>query len=367
MPNTLVGSVKALLDPELLSQVLGEPISQIERAPLSAKFAHSGSGLEFIYTNHGCGPTLVLKRVATEWDWLMRATRDFRCRSVMLWQYGLLDRLPAVFAPPVEACAIDGNGWAILMSNYGESFVTNRRFTPAEHQLFLDAIAEMHATFWDDPLVRDSAVGLCTLEDVFCMFTPRIARRHGTGAGEIPERIVEGWRLAGQVMPAEAMRIIAPLLDDAGPLRRALLRYPLTLVHGDFRHSNLGVRTSSDGSSSVVLLDWQLAAAAPPTVELGRYIGANSPLLPTGKAETLSYYAERLTHHLQAHGHDTLDAEDLDRQLRLGMLGGFLQDGWAIVLKAGQWRVGADARAHWQADLEWWAKQVLRGAALLEH
>jgi len=367
MPHTLDRSLEALLDPKRLSEHTGALITHIERVPLSAEFAHSGSGLEFIRTNHGSGPSFVLKRVAAEWDWLMRATRDFRCRSVTLWQYALLDRLPAVFAPPVEACAVEEDGWAILMRDYTDSFVTNRRFTLAEHRLFLEAMAEMHAVYWGDPLVRDPAVGLCTLEDVYSMFTPRIARRYGAGAGEIPGRILEGRQLVRDVMPGEAVRVVEPLLEDPGPLCRALSKFTHTLVHGDFRHSNLGILPGSDAGARVVLLDWQLAAAAPPMVELGRYIGANSPLLPVDKEETLAYYLEQLARHLEARGHQRPDENAMTRELRLGMLGGFVQDGWAIALKAGHWHVGDDAREHWKADLEWWAEQVLRGVSLLEH
>ena len=41
--------------------------------------------------------------------------------------------------------------------------------------------------------------------------------------------------------------------------------------------------------------------------------------------------------------------------------GGFVQDGWAIVMKATTWQVGEAHRGHWQADLPWWADQIRLG------
>ncbi len=371
MPHRLEESVEALLEPERLSKYVGQSVTQIARKPLSAEFAHSGSGLELVTTNHGSGPRAVLKRVSLQWDWLMRATGDRRCRAVTVWQYGLLDRLPPLFAPAVLACALDGEGWAILMPDYSAALVTNCAFSESQHRLFLDALAAMHAAFWNDPTVADPAVGLCSLLHVYRMFTPAVARREGAGAGEIPGRILEGWNLAHHVVGTDVMAIIAPLLEDPAPLCTALARFPQTLVHGDFRHSNLGVLPVRAGATDpgnrrrLALLDWQLAAAAPPVVELGRYLGANSPLLPASKEHTLEFYFTRLQHHLAAHGRAALSRGDWERQCLLGMLGGFLQDGWAIVLKAAHWRVGAAARRHWQADLNWWTAQVRNGATLL--
>jgi hypothetical protein len=51
--------------------------------------------------------------------------------------------------------------------------------------------------------------------------------------------------------------------------------------------------------------------------------------------------------------------------LELALLGGFVQDGWAIVLKATRWHITAHQRPHWQADLHWWVEQVRNGAKWL--
>lgn len=403
MQHTLLANLDELLSPETLSRLTGVDVAAVERAPLSAGFAHSGSGLEMIQCRvagnaTGPGPRLVLKRVAAEWDWLMRVTEDHHCRSVELWTHGLFDRLPGQCEPPVLACSQDGGdgrrhsgeakGWALLMQDYSDSVMTNRPFSPNENRLFLGAAAAMHAEFLGDPALAAEGLGLCQLEHVYGMFSPataraEIARGH---SGEIPARILEGWELAHEVMPPDVMEIVAPLVEDPAPLCAALRRFPGTLVHGDFRHSNLAApwvtgspprvtgsppqSTDSTPSPRLVLLDWQLAAHAPPAVELGRYLGANSPLLPESKDACLEYYREQFFAALTASESTTdRDGSDVrhwwDAQQDLGLLGGFVQDGWAIVLKATHWHVGADAREHWKADLNWWTKQVRRGALRL--
>lgn len=373
MEQDLLPSLEAMIAPEALTRILGVPIREVVRAPLSAGFAHSGSGLEYLTTTLGDGapasppgPRLVLKRIALEWDWLMRATADDRCRSVTLWTRGILDDLPPLCHRPVLACCRDGSGWAILMQDHSESIMTNRPFTAEVNELLLSLMAAMHAAFLEDPRVIDPETGLCRPVQVYRMFSPQVARQElarESSTAELPHRIREGWDLAREVMPRSIMETIDPLLEDPTPLCSALEAFPPTLVHGDFRHSNLGVSPEpppgrESGSARVALLDWQLAAAAPPAVELGRYLGANSSLLPAGKEECLRFYRAALEKELQ--GRSSLPSW-WQPHLELGLLGGFLQDGWALVLKATRWSVGAEHREHWKGELAWWAEQVRRG------
>lgn len=360
--HALAADVDELLAPSHLSALAGETVHQVTVTPITPAFAKSGSALLQVATNGGDGPRFVLKRVNVHRDWLMRATDDHRCRSVTLWQYGILDRLPPAIVHGVVACARDGEGYALLMRDFGGRLMSNTPFSEERNRLFLDAMAAMHATFLDDestPLTAPE-LGLCELHHVYRMFSPAVGEAERAGVDEVPKRIIEGWAAVRSVVPPDVVRIVEPLLRDPQPLCRALARYPQTLVHGDFRHSNLGV-TSDSGSDRVVLLDWQLATRGTPSVELGRYVGANSALLPGAKEESLRHYAAALRRFLG----ETGDVWWWEDQLALGLLGGFVQDGWAIVLKATTWDVGADAREHWKADLGWWCDRVREGAKRL--
>jgi hypothetical protein len=359
MKHTLFPTIEAMLSPETLSNFTGQPVTAVQQIPLTTDYGKSGSRIIFIETNEGKGPKFVLKRVSPDWDWLMRATEDTQCRSVTLWQYGIYDSLPPEIVHSVVSCARDGAGWAILMQDVGTTMLPYAPFTVEDNAFFLETMAAMHARFWQDPALADPALGLCRLHHYYSMFSPHSASSEAYGDNDIPRRILEGWALAWTHVPRGAAKVLRKLLKDPAPLQHALRRCPSTLVHGDWRHANQGYDAVA---KQIVLLDWQLAMFAPPAVDLARYLITNSALLPITKKEAIAIYREELAARLG----DKFDEAWWQPQLALSLLGGFIQDGWALVLKATHWPVGANARAHWRSDLDWWAKQVRAGAAWLK-
>ncbi len=401
---------------------LGRAVGSVEVTPLTADFAHSGSELSRVEVHPartdadavvGTGPgttEFILKRLNPKWDWLMQVTEDTQCRSVTLWSHGIFDELPQSADTASIACAHDEEGYAILMRAVGDRLVTNQHFTEAQNATFVDSLAAMHARFLEpapahegvaaatgtQSRLADPALGLCHIHDVFRMFSPVAAGRFAALDRDIHHRIHEGWQRVAEVMPAEVTEVIMPIVTDPQHLVDRLAQFPHTLVHGDYRHSNLGW-----DYGRTIMLDWQLATYGPPAIDLGRYIGANSPFLPVAKEEILANYRRRLEVHLKdewqaaaraaqgpgqrepaAYGaptgqraavdpHLTVAGQltDLDAwwepQLYLGLLGGFIQDGWAIALKATTWEITQDTREHWKADLAWWAEVIRRGAEYL--
>jgi hypothetical protein len=100
---------------------------------------------------------------------------------------------------------------------------------------------------------------------------------------------------------------------------------------------------------------------APPAVELARYLGTNSALFPVSHETCIDYYKQNLARRLGRR----FNEEWWQPQLALGLLGGFVQDGWAITLKATRWEITAHQRSHWQKALDWWVKKVRAGAGYL--
>ena len=109
MQHVLYDSVDEMLAPEALSELCGHRVSRVRRAPLECN-GKSGSQLLAVETNDGQGPRFVLKRVSLERDWIMRLTDDRHCRSVALWQHGLLDRVRHRIEHAILACARDRTG-----------------------------------------------------------------------------------------------------------------------------------------------------------------------------------------------------------------------------------------------------------------
>ncbi len=359
LKHTLFPSIDEMLAPEALSTLAEQPVTSVRHLPLQADYAKSGSHLLVVETNDGQGPHYILKCISPARDWLMRATDDRLCRSVTLWQHGFFDRMPPQIEHGILACCRDGQGWAILMRDVSATLVPYSRLSVADNECLLDAMAALHATFFETPELADPALGLCSLRYVYTMFSPLTGYREAGGADEIPRRILEGCDLVQTLVEPDVADVLQELVDDPTPLCDALSRYPRTLVHGDWRHANAGLLRGEQ--TRVVMLDWQLAGAAPPSVELGRYLGTNSALLPVSKEAALAYYRQRLAHRLGSRFNENWWRP----QLELGLLGGFVQDAWAIALKATHWHVGAGARDRWRADLQWWSERVRAGVRWL--
>ena len=119
----LHSNVDDMLRLETLSMLVDAPIQDVEHHPFTYEVSRSGSKFQSVVTNNGNGPSFFLKRVSFQRDWVMRATKDRRCRSVTLWQYGLLDRLHPEVDHAIVACARDGDGWAILMHDLSDALV----------------------------------------------------------------------------------------------------------------------------------------------------------------------------------------------------------------------------------------------------
>ncbi len=345
--------------PQTLSALLGEPVTSVSTSALLAQYSKSGSRLEQVQINDGQGTKLILKHVSLSSDWLMRVTNDRYCRSVTLWTHGLLDKLPSQIDHAIIACTKDKDGWAILLRDVSGMLLPNTRFSIASNAFMLQAMADLHATFFKSAELSKQDLGLCRLRDAYSMFSLRTGKQEINGTDEVPIRIVEGWEMVKTAVPSDVADLILDLVNDSTPLVEALSRYPHTLVHGDWRHANQGLQ--QNGHSRLILLDWQLAVHAPPAVELGRGLGTNSVFLPVSKEEAIAIYKRQLAQQLGSRFSESW----WEPQLALALLGGFVQDGWAIALKATNWHVGADARDHWRADLAWWTEQVRAGAKWL--
>jgi hypothetical protein len=360
MQHTLYPSFEEMLTPESLSSLSNQPVTAVDCRPLESSYNLSGSRLMMVETNEGQGVRYILKRVSQAWDWQMRATNDHACRSVALWVHGIFDRLPAETEHGVIACARDGPGWAILMQDFSQYMLPYAPIRKRHNEIFLEAMAALHATFFEAPDLTSPDLNLCRLCHVYSVFGPQTGHSEAGGVDEVPRRILEGWELLPTVVASDVAEIIMALVNDPQPLCEALARYPHTLLHGDWRHANQGLIRREDRQRAI-LLDWQLATAGPPAVELARYLGTNSALFPVSKEASIAYYRRQLARRLG----QRFDESWWRPQLELGLLGGLVQDGWAIVLKATRWHITAHQRPHWQADLHWWVEQARNGARWL--
>jgi hypothetical protein len=317
----LYDSVDELLAPETLTRLIGQPVQYVRCLPKSGGF--SGSHLLTVETNNGAtNGRFVLKRMASQWDWLMNSTADRHCRSVTLWQAGFLDQLQPSIDHAILACACDGDGWAILMRDVTPTLLGERIFTAKEVYCSLDAMAVLHATFWDMPGLEEPTLGLCDTLGIVRTFSPEIARRIPSTTSILPKASCEGWELLQVMVDPDVVGLLQQLVLDPQPLCAALARYPKTLVHGDYRGMNAGIRWQNP--PQVVLLDWQLAGCGAATIDLAWFI--NQPrvrLSPVTTEAGIAYYRQRLAEQLGSR----FDGESWEPLLNLGLLANILRMG----------------------------------------
>jgi hypothetical protein len=249
------------------------------------------------------------------------------------------DIAPALPARLVPNCfeaveATDSSAWHLLLEDLTDShFIATEWPLPptfAQCESIVQALARVHAAWWDDPRLgvsvgcwRDTAASdriLQSLVDQFARFADRY----------------------GEMMPPERRDLYKRLFDSAP---RLLARYHsrrnLTIIHGDAHTWNFFL-PRPDGGEGVRLLDWEGWSLDTATDDLA-YMMAMLwyPDRRRRIERTLldGYYAALL-----AHGVRGYDRKALDDDYRLSVL-------WLILRPVGQ-AAGNIAPRVWWNNLE---------------
>ena len=340
MYHPLFSSVAELLDANNISALAKAPVSDVRCVPVQQAEANSGSRFYQVETNEGIGPCFFLKCTSSA-AYVPPSFSDPN-RSVAAWQHGILDQLPPSINHAIVACARDGAGYAILMRDMHKALMPGgTRFSIADHTLFLNAMAAMHATFWEDSALKASPLG------------------DGYPGYFLTEPAAEGWGCMEEFFESDAAQIVRSLLQNPQPLNQALRQYPATLVHNDLWWANLGIIRGDD--ERIVVLDWDFALFAPPAIDLAHYIGENGELIPASVEAVIAAYRAHLAQNIGGHFDDRWWLPQLD----LCFLGDFLRRGkW--LLQAMRQPIGEQERSHNLQKLAWWSDAIRRGAQWLE-
>ncbi|MEZ4867610.1 MAG: phosphotransferase [Caldilineaceae bacterium] len=295
MKYKLYASLDGLLAPETITKLTGESVKYVRCLPMEGGFSGS-SLLRIEASGEKSARRFVLKRMALQ-DWIMDASNDQDCRSVTLWQSGLLDRLQPTIRHAILGCAYDGDEWALLMDDVGATLLPELPYSADQIYFLLDALATLHATFWEAPELTDSELGLCTSEGILQTFTPTTGRRFADVSSPIPKLLAKGWPLLQELVAPDVVDVLDRLYTDFQPLCKALARYPMTLVHSDFRGPNLGIAWQP--SPQTILFDWQLAGYSAATIDLTWFYSTPNVLFsPVTLDDATEYYRQRLAEQL---------------------------------------------------------------------
>lgn len=361
MRHQAVDSLDVLLAPETLSRLTEQVITSVRRLPFTGGDSSSGSGFLAIETNEGHGPRFVVKLSSPARDWIVRATGDTHGREVFVWESGLLDRLPPEVTHAVVGCARDTTGWAILMHDVSDFLIPVNGDDPislADHALYLDGQAALHATFWNDPDMVAPLKSLCSPLAHYTTFSPITGLLEGDHTQEVIRKLQDRWEVLLTLVEPELADLLVALANDPAPLCAAMARYPQTLVHGDPRLANLGLQRRPQ--PRVILLDWHFAGPSVPAVDLAWYLSTVGHRLPVSRETTIAWYRHKLAQQLGRR----FDDGWWQPQLALSLLGQSIRGGWAFWLGA---PADASPIVHaWRRDeFAWWSRQAMAAARWL--
>jgi len=296
----LYASVEEMLAPETLSRLLQTPVKDVQFRSFAGEIGFSSSRLLTVETGPGADDRFVLKRMKMANDWTMRASADDLCRSVTLWQHGLLDQLRPAVEHATIACCHDEDGWAILMRDVSVGlFRHDHAFGPQTIYCLLDGLAAMHARFWQAPELRDPALGLCDSAGLLQMFSPLMVAQLDDITTKHPQMLTRGWQILQESVAPDVAAILAQLMADPQPLLTVLDTQPWTLVHGNLQYGNMALLPG--GRPQPVFFDWQTAGYSSAIIDLAWLLDKTQVALsPLAQEVAIEYYRAKLATHLGA-------------------------------------------------------------------
>jgi hypothetical protein len=310
-----------------------------ERTGLAGAPGKSGAVLERVVID---GQGYVLKHLDLTGDWTMRASGCLRGAPLVLWERGILARLPGCLNQPIVGAAPTRRGCALLMRDVTPWLVpaTDSPITPGQHAGFLGHMAALHAQFWG----CGREVEVVPAMHRYLELSPWMAEAEAAAGSAhlVPQLVAKGWPLLAQVAPAAAA-VVTPLARDPGPLVEALAATPQTFVHSNWKLDNLG----TDDAGRTVVLDWEQPGRGAALSDLAWYLAINCRRLPQSKEGSIAAYREAI----EACGIDT--GPWWERQLGLSLLGAMVLFGWEKALGG------------YDEELAWWETQAVRATALL--
>ncbi len=276
-------SVKAMVEPSVLAGLLGRPVESVVLEPMETKgWSSTEAVFEAVLVDGEPGPVGVIKRIRWSTDWHAMATDDTEGREVAIWESGVLDRLPIGIGHGVLAAARFDDGAALLMRNLDAHFLPDDTDVTADRATgVLRSMASMHASFWEDPPIRELGAATCSLERMIGRISPSTlaALQERLPDNELVSEFPGGWDSLPTLIDPGVARDLQALADDPGPVVAALAEYPTTLLHGDLRIANV----AWDGRRGIPV-DWQ-PMVGPPAFDPAYFVwgigaGRSGPLHP---------------------------------------------------------------------------------------
>lgn len=296
----------------------------MRREPFGGHDGASGARLERARLDDGA--VVVVKTFDPSQDLTMRVSGRTVPLDVVLWQAGVLDRLPSGLGHAVLDAWQEDGVWVVAMRDLGGQLLSYDSVLSREEcrGLLAPAVA-MH-----DAFAGEDIDGLWSLEDRLSVFAPRVIGRFSDEAS-LAAWCLAGWERFADLAPADVVDLVAAVHVEPGRLARPLLRLGgRTLLHGDYWTPNL-----APTPGGVVVIDWALATAGPPVVEFASFLVGCAGQVLARREEILDDLRE------------LWGARSDETVLSLGLAVGVVEMGWNLA-----WHAARDPDA--REPFDWW-------------
>lgn len=308
--HILYHSIEEMLKPQSMSKILNRKVSQVTCQSFDS-VGYSGSQLYWVYADE---QRYVMKHLFPTTDWVALASDDIKCRSVCLWQYGVLDQLQPHIDHGIVAACQDADSFALLMNDVSQGVVSyDHVHTMNEVKMLLDALAEMHSVFWNDDSLCDPSLGLLQLPTLIDWFYPEDHNRDQWDDDNV-------WHLLFDFVDTDVRDALQSLMEDPQPLFTKLEDHPSTLIHGDYRPENFAIASDTN---QIVLFDWQVTGYGSPFIDLHWLL---AQLVMAEPFDAVDYYRRQIALNLD----EQIDDVQWQSMIEVGNLADLFRLGWTF-------------------------------------
>ena len=297
--------------------------------------ARSGSLIERVTLADG--RIVVVKHLDPRNDLMLRGFDDDG-RLARLWEAGVFERMPPVVKHGILGVEAVDDGWVVVMDDLGTALLPDDRpVTRTEGRRMLAAAAAIHERFAGEDLPVGPVAGL------YRFLSPAIAIAEAGSPNPLPGLIGRGWARFPEAVPPDVAAAIAAIHHDPDRFAAGFAKSPGTLVHGDYRFANLGLR-----ADRVIVIDWgSSCVVGPAALDLAWFLIVGATRIGASRDEVIDDFIE-----LEGARHEP-------RALGLALIGALAQLGWNKALDVLE-NDDPVARARERGDLDWWVARVRR-------
>jgi hypothetical protein len=179
------------------------------------------------------------------------------------------------------------------MQDFSPGLLSGKHLSDEAILRMLDALARMHAIYWEDETLRDDALGLSNIDTKLSYLRP-LHPGYFEHAPHILDIMQKGRSALLDMVEPDVCTFLESLYNNSLPIATFMHRLPRTLVHTDYRLDNMAF---FHDTQELVVYDWQQASYAPMIDDVCWFVGSLAEHLSAHETY-YEYYRQQLSTYL---------------------------------------------------------------------